>query len=858
MLETSTLSREAVSDIMTDKYNVEAAEMLANETLRLAISEAVPIYEQLLSTFPTAVNDHFIMDAEDWGYLKKHMKIKNYIAICSILVPSDEAKYWKQYVEAYMAVNNDDATKQIFSRCLLNCLQIPLCGSFLALTFWCGMGLAPWSFLGCSTLCTVMVWIESNMNDSDGAGKLLWRRCYIRFIRKVNDKRGNEAQEETRKAYDFMLNYVGADIASGPVWMEYIAFLRSLPAQTTQEESQRMTSVRKTYQRAIVTPTHHVEQLWRDYETFENSISRALAKGLVSEYQPKYNSARAVYRERKKYIDEIDWNMLAIPPSGSSKAIPSEEMQWMAWKKLLAFEKHASLSAVQSRRETLNGTFVLQTCFQGQSSKIPPFLGIPLNTRTPNIVLSISAMLESLFLENSFEREILEEVIVQAADVLPKTYPMCPCISFGAPVDQRTIKGSPCLMYLYHYPDIWYEYATTHAKAGSIDSAIKVFQRALKALPDSEMLRYAYAELEESRGAIQAAKKVYESLLGDGSNASALSHIQVSAIITTEDHLAGLISFLAFIRFLRRSEGVEASRKYFVDARKSPSCTYHVYVAYAMMAFCLDKDAKMAHNVFEAGLKRFMHEPGYILEPRCNAWGKTCGNIWYADFLHRLNDDRNIRALFERALSSLPPEESVEVWKKFTQFEQTYGDLASMLKVEQRRKEALSRTGDDGTSELESSLQDVVSRYSFMDLWPCSSNDLDHLARQEWLGRNINKKPDKPTVGIEAGSADKTSSGVSSNTNPPAKVLSPDTSKMTVYDPRQMPGPAPLAVPSASGTLPFSGPFSSSGPPNSLNDILKSLPPAFAAFVANLPAVEGIVLNFFFLSNVPVTYPMKS
>lgn len=75
---------------------------------------------------------------------------------------------------------------------------------------------------------------------------------------------------------------------------------------------------------------------------------------------------------------------------------------------------------------------------------------------------------------------------------------------------------------------------------------------------DSEMLRYAYAELEESRGAIQVyegshshmhsvldfkflahllfltlsflvqpAKKVYESLLGDVVNATALSHIQV-------------------------------------------------------------------------------------------------------------------------------------------------------------------------------------------------------------------------------------------------------------------------------------------------------------------------------------------
>lgn len=40
-----------------------------------------------------------------------------------------------------------------------------------------------------------------------------------------------------------------------------------------------------------------------------------------------------------------------------------------------------------------------------------------------------------------------------------------------------------CLMYLYHYPDIWYDYATWHAKSGSKDSAVKVFQRASKALP---------------------------------------------------------------------------------------------------------------------------------------------------------------------------------------------------------------------------------------------------------------------------------------------------------------------------------------------------------------------------------------
>jgi cleavage stimulation factor subunit 3 len=51
--------------------------------------------------------------------------------------------------------------------------------------------------------------------------------------------------------------------------------------------------------------------------------------------------------------------------------------------------------------------------------------------------------------------------------------------------------------------------------------------------------------------------------------------------------------------------------------------------------------------------------------------------------------------------------------------------------VEQRRKEALSRTSENTLSALENTLYDVVSRYSYMDLWPCSSKELDYLARQE-------------------------------------------------------------------------------------------------------------------------------
>ncbi|KAK2409727.1 cleavage stimulation factor subunit [Trifolium repens] len=59
-----------------------------------------------------------------------------------------------------------------------------------------------------------------------------------------------------------------------------------------------------------------------------------------------------------------------------------------------------------------------------------------------------------------------------------------------------------------------------------------------------------------------------------------------------------------------------------------------------------------------------------IVRSGCSVYNRT-----ETDFLTRLNDDQNICALFERALSSLPLKDSVEVWKKFVQFEQTYGEI---------------------------------------------------------------------------------------------------------------------------------------------------------------------------------------
>ncbi|KAK1356916.1 Suf domain-containing protein [Heracleum sosnowskyi] len=178
------------------------------------------------------------------------------------------------------------------------------------------------------------------------------------------------------------------------------------------------------------------------------------------------------------------------------------------------------------------------------------------------------------------------------------------------------------------------------------------------------------------------------------------------------------------------------------------------------------------------------------------------------------------------------------------------------MQVEQRRKEALSGTGEESASALESSLQEVVSRYSFMDLWPCSSNDLDNVVRQEWLSKNIKKKNEKISLSNGAAQTDKVSSGLATGSNQSTKVIYPDTSRMMVYDPKQKPGTAPEVSNSATLSS-LSVPSTVGGTSNRPNEILRAAPPDLASFIASLPAMEGpspdvdFVLSICIQSNFP-------
>ncbi|KAE8582560.1 hypothetical protein XENTR_v10020170 [Xenopus tropicalis] len=82
-----------------------------------------------------------------------------------------------------------------------------------------------------------------------------------------------------------------------------------------------------------------------------------------------------------------------------------------------------------------------------------------------------------------------------------------------------------------------------------------------------------------------------------------------------------------------------------------------------------------------------------------------------------------IRVLFERVLTSgsLPPDKSGEIWARFLALESNIGDLASILKVGKRRYTAFK----EGYEGKETAL--LVDRYTFMDLYPCSTSELKAL-----------------------------------------------------------------------------------------------------------------------------------
>ena len=107
----------------------------------------------------------------------------------------------------------------------------------------------------------------------------LWA-TYVNYIR----RRNNISTGDTAKAYKivsevftFALDQIGLDKDAGSLWTDYIGFVKAGPGTiggTGWQDTQKMDSVRAAYQKAIAMPTSALNQLWKEYDAFETSISK--------------------------------------------------------------------------------------------------------------------------------------------------------------------------------------------------------------------------------------------------------------------------------------------------------------------------------------------------------------------------------------------------------------------------------------------------------------------------------------------------------------------------------------------------------------------------------------------------------
>lgn len=120
------------------------------------------------------------------------------------------------------------------------------------------------------------------------------------------------------------------------------------------------------------------------------------------------------------------------------------------------------------------------------------------------------------------------------------------------------------------------------------------------------------------------------------------------------------------------------------------SLTNVPFLILALMEYYCSKDNNIAFKIFELGLKMFGDDPRYVLE--------------YLQHLIHLNDDNNTRAVFERTLPAVKTSTTDgttthhaagltaagnAMWGLILDYEQKYGDLLAMHRMEKRRDDSL-------------------------------------------------------------------------------------------------------------------------------------------------------------------------
>ena len=656
----------------------------------------------------------------------------------------------------------------------------------------------------------------------------LWT-LYVRFVQATHDATTPDGCAAIRGALEFAVGRLGEEYGAGPLWVDYITFLKTaqpavLHPDSLNAESARMGDVRKAYQRALVCPHNGLEQLWREYDAWENSLSRQLARPLLQDMQPKTAAARTAAQERRKFADAVKKVQQPVPPRVPSHDTPATssafgEAASAAWRALVTHE--------------------------------------------------------------------------------------CDAARAVASVTRGATAWDQALCVFAAWPEWWLAAARWHALGGRHVTSVAVLAKAIAVVPDCLALWLALADAHEASGDVAGAKARYEEalerlapghaaseaaaaaktgtlLLGSAAAGSDPSDVGAQ---TADGATAGgdggggegdamsedvALVWIAYMRFARRTEGPLSARRVFARARRvAMGSGWRVYCAAAAQEHAASGDLKVARNILELGLKRYLMHADYVLA--------------YSDFLTRTADVTNARVLFERVLSACTasvtgtgaavhgdgashptppaPADVARLWDAYVAFEYAHGSLTAAAGADARREEALltlskssmvHAAGGDaqvGPPAPKVIALEVVQRYAYGDLMPATASLVEHFASSD-----IAATPAAAVAAFTAASAAaplSTAHGLRSGPVPgvgaPAAPPGPPPQRgPTAAAPQQQPPVAMAPVPQQQG---MGQPAAAAVPQDPLSAMglhelaafLASLPPASSLAYLPIPSADAVL-----------------
>lgn len=253
-------------------------------------------------------------DIESWSVLIREAQGRHVSDVRSlyeslVAVFPTTARYWKIYIEQEMKARNYERVEKLFQRCLVKILNIDL-----------------------------------------------WK-LYLSYVKETKAQLATH-KEKLAQAYDFALEKIGMDLHSYSIWTDYIQFLKSVDAIGSYAENQKITAVRKVYQKAVVTPIIGIEILWKEYITFEQNINPIISEKMSLERSRDYMNARRVAKELEIVTKGLNRNLPAIPPTLTKEEMKQVEL----WKKFIGFEKSNPLRIEDTALVTRRVMFATEQC----------------------------------------------------------------------------------------------------------------------------------------------------------------------------------------------------------------------------------------------------------------------------------------------------------------------------------------------------------------------------------------------------------------------------------------------------------------------------------------------------------------